>query len=179
MRKRHRWLVPAVPPSVFPLPSTFCQQIISLPGNVDNRRVSTEARASSSVTVEKTDEDLIVDWDSFKTRCHTLGYPISVIDAGLMVLGLSAELHSPPTLVFSVFAGTDFKVMCYKNSSVIQVRHLINGFTLKLEKYSQFNEVIEYVSNTDPLLLDELHSLEKQLTSLCTHKDVDDDLKYQ
>ena len=85
----------------------------------------------------------------------------------------------PPTLLFSVFVGTNFKVKCYKKSSIIQVRHLINGFTLKLELYSQLGQVMDYVSNTNPNLNDELHSLEKQLTDLCNHEDVDKDLKYR
>ena len=80
MRKRHRWLVPAVPPSVFSLPSTYCRPTISHSRDVGNRRVSSEARGQSCIAPQpkKTDKDRIVNWEQFKTHCHTLGYPISV-----------------------------------------------------------------------------------------------------
>ena len=180
MRKRHRWLVPEVPPSVFSLPSTYCRPTISHSRDVGNRRVSSEARAQSCVAPQpkKTDKDRIVNWEQFKTHCHTLGYPISVSLDGLIIMGLSPRLQMPPTLLFSVFVGIDFKVKCYRKSSIVQVRHLINGFTSKLELYSQLSNVIDYVSSIDPSLHDELHSLEKRLTDLCNHEDVDEDLKY-
>ena len=75
MHKRHRWLFPAVPPSVFSLPSTFCPQTVQHPRDVDNRRVSSEARAQSCVSSEpeKPDPDRILNYEQLKTHCLTLG----------------------------------------------------------------------------------------------------------
>ena len=181
MRKRHRWQVPDVPPSIFSLPSTFCPQLTSPPRDVDKRKVSAEARASSSAAAENPpDEDIIIGWDQFKSHCQELEHPIAIAAAGLTILGISPASQFPPTLIFSIFVGTDFKVKCYKNSSLIPVRHLINGFTLKLERFSQLRKIIiDYVASVDSLLLDELHSLEKRLTDLSNHKDVEEDLKHR
>ena len=86
---------------------------------------------------------------------------------------------SQPALIFSIFVSTDYKVKCYKNSSSIPVRNLINAFTVKLERFSQLRGIIDHVSNANPPLHDELRSVEKRLEDLCNHEDVDEKMKYR
>ena len=88
-------------------------------------------------------------------------------------------MESPPVLSYSIFVSKEFKVKCFKQSSIVSVRSFVNGFTTKLERYSQLTNIIDHLSKVKPVLEDELRAVEKQLTNLSHHEDINEDLKYR
>ena len=109
---------------------------------------------------EEIDIDKIKSWEDLIEHCDNFQMPLLKTDAGITLLGVSSE--SPPVLLYSIFISKDFKVNCYKNSSFVPVRNLINGFTDKLDQHSQLDKIINHVPNSNPILETELRSVSER-----------------
>ena len=124
----NRWKVPAEPPSVFDFkPSCFQQTAPKKRRNINTRRVSQSAR---EVTFElNVDVDIIPEWDAFIGHCHDLKISILTTDAGITLLGMSTD--SPTSLLYFIEISSEFNIKCYKQSSSVPVRNLINTSILQ------------------------------------------------
>ena len=87
---------------------------------------------------------------------------INISETSLSIFKISGL---PPTVIFTVIIGQDFKVTCYNYSKLTSVRHLL-GFSAKLEKYSQLNKIIESINKLSPDLNSELISCSKFLADV-------------
>ena len=74
--KSNRWNVPAVLPSLFSFPSSFCRQIVSKgERSIEGRRISIESRSTPKQKATKIDMDLIPNWEAFLTHSKELDMP--------------------------------------------------------------------------------------------------------
>ena len=91
-KKRNRWDVPAVPPSLFNLPSSYCRQTAPVENrDIGGRRVSQDARAlSSQRSIVEVDEDIILSWENFIKYCDDLPHPTMKTDTG-RIFGISSR----------------------------------------------------------------------------------------
>ena len=60
---------------------------------------------------------------------------------------LSDLSGDPPKLAFSLTIYEKFSISCYKGATKVPRNNLINGFTYKIEKYSQVVNLIEKLRN--------------------------------
>ena len=129
-------------------PSCFQQTTPQKRRNINTRRVSQSAREVTFELKENTiDVDIIPDWDGFIGHCQDLKMPILTTDAGITLLGMLTD--SPTSFLYSIEISSEFNIKCYKQSSSIPVRNLINAYTSKLERFSQLKVVIDTVSSAD------------------------------
>ena len=62
------------------------------------------------------------------------------------------------TVSFSTVVGRDYKVIAYKGAEIVNVRHLIDSFNVKLTSYSQIRLVIDYLETVPKNIFTELKS---------------------
>ena len=127
--------IPINPPSIFSVPpSCLRQNCNATPPNVEARNIDAETRRKNDEpNTEKTDPDFIESWSSLEE------YRIILIDIP----------GDPPKLTFSLTIFKDFTISCYKGFTKVAHNDLINGFTYKLEKYSQIVALLERLRGTE------------------------------
>ena len=86
--------------------------------------------------------------------------------------------ESSPEVLFSIEISTDFKVTYYVKSSKVNVRNLINAFNHKLEKYSQLNNIISVLGDTNVSLNDEVKTCTKKVVEFCQLADDPDRIQH-
>ena len=109
------------------------------------------------------------DWNAFVEHCRGINLLRRESDTGINLMKISNE--SPPEVLFSIEISTDFKVTCYVKSSKVNVRNLINAFNHKLEKYSQLNNIISVLGDTNLSLHDEVKTCAKKVVEFCQFTD--------
>ena len=132
--------VPVNPPSVFSVPITFARQMIfSPPRKIESRKVDAASRREcAEKKSQKRDPDLIVNWDSLEKHCDKLDVDVIKKVDRIILTDISGD---PPSLIFSLTIFNDFTISCYKGFTKVPHNDLINGFTYKVEKYSQIHNV--------------------------------------
>ena len=164
-KKIKRWFVPDEPPSIFHnFPDSCLKQTTSqLDRSIDDRRISQEAINELIEKRNKKDlenRDQIKDWNAFVEHCRGINLVRRESDTGINLMKISND--SPPEVLFSIEISTDFKVTCYVKSSKVNVRNLSNAFNHKLEKYSQLNNIISVLGDTNVSLNDEVKTCAKK-----------------
>ena len=129
------------PPSLFgdtPI-FYFVQTASERDRNVAKRRVSTRARQQLTNPVN---DDEIKSWDDFANYAATLLYSISKTEECIRLVCLTDD---PMIIEFSIKVDKCFRVTAHRRSTAVNDRHLINGFTWKLEPYSQLTYYFVFV----------------------------------
>ena len=130
LKKGHK--LPVHPPSIFSLPTSYQRQTVSSkPRNVEARNVDSEScRHSGVLRNPEPDPDSIVSWDELKEYCLRLETDVVQKDDRTLLTEISGD---PPIVPFSLTVFSDLSISCYKGSTKISYRDLINGFMYKVE----------------------------------------------
>ena len=57
---------------------------------------------------------------------------------------------------FSILIEDDFKVSAFKGSKSVNIREVVDRFTVKLSHYSQINSIVDYLNNLSFDVVNEL-----------------------
>ena len=80
----------------------------------------------------------------------------------------------PPVLLFSIIIYEDFKVACYQEDRKITVQDIVAGFSAKLERYSQLDNIILRLRKYSPNIHDVMKSYGCKLQELLSTVEIDD-----
>ena len=167
---------PVHPPSVFYLPASFQRQSTTTPRNVESRNVDADSR-------RKADEDkscvphpdLIVSWDDLLHYCRQL--PVDVVKKEDRMI-LSEIAGDPPCIQYSLSIFKDLSILSYRGSTKVHCNDLINGFTYKIERYSQIPVILERVKTAEHNVKQEFENACRNIRNIIESADnVDDDAK--
>ena len=90
--------------------------------------------------------DQIRSWDHLILHCQSLGLLDHENQTGITIFSLHEPQNQPPSISFSINIAFDFKVISFKNQTKVPIRDIL-GFTCKLERFSQLETMIDFVSN--------------------------------
>lgn len=158
---------PSIPPTEFGnIPKSMTPQAVNSDRHVDQRGIMSEKRRNMARNSEKkkdAEKDTISSWDSLVEHCKTLSLAVEANDKELRLLKVSG---CPLTVSFSIVVGRDFKVIAYKGAEVVNVRHLIDSFNVKLTLYSQIQLLVDYLETVRRNIFAEFKSAGNDLSKL-------------
>ena len=108
---------------------------------IDERRASSDERAKATAVVKRTiseHQDRINSWEDLIDYCVTLPYPVVINEDNIKLINVTED-HM--IIDFSIIIDKTFKVKAYKQSTVVNIRHLIDVFNWRLALFPQVNTV--------------------------------------
>ena len=137
---------PVDPPTVFGnTPSSFfIQSPPPCDRKIDKRRVTAESRFVDIPDPPPDNPDEIKSWDGLIDFLGTLPYPEMVTNDYVRLVCLSED---PMIIKFSITIDKLFKVKAFRQSTAVNIRHLIDGYNWKLTLYSQVSDIISYLAD--------------------------------
>ena len=169
MKKGH--VRPVSPPSVFSLPKSFLRQTSTMPRNVEARNVDAASRAEISEARNKS-ADVIGCWEELEYFCEQLGVDV-VKKCDRIILGeVSGD---PPRFSFSLTVFKDFTISCYRGFTKLSCNDLINGYSYKIETYSQIHAVLERLRTSSNVVQDDIKGAALNISDIVDSADMDDD----
>ena len=164
---------PCHPPSIFKVPASYCQQTLSSPREVKKRKIDAESRLEGQLKFDE-QNDVIGNWGDMVGYCREL--------EGLVVAkgdGDYIQLHEikgmSPVLFFSIIIYEDFNLVCYQEDRKITARGIVAGFSAKLERYLQLDNIILRMRKHCPNIHDVMKSYCCKLQELLSTVEIDDD----
>ena len=169
-KKSRRWKVPTNPPSVFDVPASCSRQtaptklreVLERVVSADSRAIAAEQRQLESAQ----ELDQIRSWDNLISHCQSLGLFNHENQTGITIFSLHEPQNQPPSISFSINIAFDFKVICFKNQTKVPIRDVL-GFTCKLERFSQLESIIDFVSNFELTFQAEIVSISQKVREIC------------
>ena len=98
-------------------------------------------KATARITKSK---DKIDSWDNLCNYCRKVGLAIETSEHELRLIKLNKENMM---VDFSILIEDDFKVSAFKGSKSVNIREVVDRFTVKLSHYSQINSIVDYLNN--------------------------------
>ena len=169
MKKGH--VRPVFPPSVFSLPKSFSRQTSTIPRNVEARNVDAASRANISEAKNKS-ADGIELWEELENFCEQL--PVDVIKKSDRII-LSEVSGDPPRFSFSLTIFKDFTISCYRGSAKVPCNDLINGYSYKIETFSQIHAVLKRLRTSVNVVQEEVKGAALNISDIVDSADMDED----
>ena len=123
----------------FSLPKSFLRLTRTMPRNVEARNVDAASRAEISEARNKS-ADVIECWEELEYFCEQLG--VDVVKKSDRII-LSEVSGDPPRSSYSLTVFKEFTISCYRGFTKLSRNVLINGYSYKIETYSQIHGVLE------------------------------------
>ena len=155
--------LPLNPPSIWSVPDSFCRQHKSRDRLVKNRGIDAESRGSIADTSGevKIDPNRIQSWEPLVDFCQQLGLPLTVKEESIALYNCNNEV--PPRIEFSITINRDFSLSCHGSATYMPTRELVDGFSGKLELFSQVTHVIDKVKTFKLDIASELISCKNEI----------------
>ena len=155
------------------MPASFQRQTTSLPHNVESRNVDADSRrAADELRNAEPDPDLIVRWEGLEDYCNQLD--VDIVKRQDRIL-LTEILGDPPKLTFSLTIFKDFLILCYRGCTKVSCNDLINGFSYKVERYSQIFAILERLRKCKHNIQEEFQQASRNINDIVESADMDDD----
>ena len=145
---------PVNPPSIFgDTPKSLQPQTSKSADRCsERRRVTYEERMKTTARITKS-KDKIDSWDNLCNYCRKVGLAIETSEHELRLIKLNKENMM---VDFSILIEDDFKVSAFKGSKSVNIREVVDRFTVKLSHYSQINAIVDYLNNLSFDVVNEL-----------------------
>ena len=112
------------------------------------QKIDSESRAKNvKERIPVNNPDDINSWLDLQGFCKSLT-SISCVTKDEQII-LCEIIGSPPMIQYSIIIYTDFSICAFYGFSKIYLNDLINGFTHKVEKYTQILNIIERTKSGD------------------------------
>ena len=155
------------------MPASFQRQTTSLPRNVESRNVDADSqRAADELRNAEPDPDLIVRWEDLEDYCNQLDVDIVKRQDRILLTEISGD---PPKLTFSLTIFKDFSILCYRGCTKVSCNDLINGFSYKVERYSQIFAILERLRKCKHNIQEEFQQASRNINDIVELADMDDD----
>ena len=169
MKKGH--VRPVSPPSVFFLPKSFLRETSTMPRNVEARNVDAASRAEINEARNKS-ADVIGCWEELEYFCEQLC--VDVVKKCDRII-LSEVSGDPPRFSFSLTVFKDFTISCYRGFTKLSCNDLINGYSYKIETYSQIHAVLERLRTSSNVVQDDIKGAARNISDIVDSADMDED----